>query len=145
MVPFLSVTLSLFGMGEYATYHATHAASATTGVMQVSLMALSALNFDPEDQTFKKIIKSAPKTVATVGAVSLSFLGLGCLVEIANGYSPFMGAAVTTLGFGGIRNYVLPYIAGENSECLFFILLFLGTLFDGRDSPVVAVEVASVH
>ncbi|RHY64127.1 hypothetical protein DYB30_005649 [Aphanomyces astaci] len=108
MVPFLQAALSLFGMGQYATHHATRAVYATTGVMQVSLLSLGALTFDSEDATFKKIKKSKVKAVATLGAVALSFLGLGCLVELSTGYSQFMGAAITVLGFGGIRNLVLP-------------------------------------
>ncbi|KAF0689491.1 Aste57867_19048 [Aphanomyces stellatus] len=144
MVPFLKITLSLFGMGQYATYEATHAAFATTGVMQVSLLALSALNFDSEDTLFKKTIKSPVKAAATTGALALSFLGLGCLVEISNGYSQFMGAAITMLGFGGIRNYFLPYVVGKNSECVFFVMLFLGTLLDGPGHTSIATDVAPV-
>ncbi|RHY78778.1 hypothetical protein DYB28_015613 [Aphanomyces astaci] len=148
MVPFLQAALSLFGMGQYATHHATRAVYATTGVMQVSLLSLGALTFDSEDATFKKIKKSKVKAVATLGAVALSFLGLGCLVELSTGYSQFMGAAITVLGFGGIRNLLLPYVVGKNSECVFFLLLFAGTLLDGFDSatsPAIAAAMVAKH
>ncbi|RHY28142.1 hypothetical protein DYB32_006206 [Aphanomyces invadans] len=129
MVPFLQTALSLFGMGEFAT----RAVHATTGMLQVSLLSLGALTFDSEDATFQKIKQSKVKAVATVGAVALAFLGLGSLVEVSAGYGQFMAAAIKVLGFGGIRNYVLPYVVGKNSECVFFLLLFAGTLLDGFD------------